>query len=322
MVVGLLLLLVACRQNEVPATTPDVPEAAETEAETAVTVIAPVAVASPTPEPPTPTPEPPLAARVNGQPILLETYERELARHEQAQAELGLDNGRNDYRELVLQALIERELIAQAAAAQGIAVTPEMVTARIEELRATAGESGNFEAWLEANQWTEAEFREALAQEMVTEAMVTAVTADVPEAVEQVRARYIQVNSPELAQTLLTELEAGANFATLASIHSQDQITAPNGGDLDFFARGSLLVPAVEEAAFTLEPGEISDVITATNNGGETVYYIVQVIERDPQRPLTANMRYSLLQQRFEQWLAQLWSEATIERFVNTGTPE
>jgi peptidyl-prolyl cis-trans isomerase C len=320
LVIGILLLLAACRQDETPTTAPDVADTVQTETVTADNT--PTAVVSPTPEPPTLTPEPPLAVRVNGQPVLLETYERELARHEQARAELDLTNNGNNYRELVLQALIERELIAQAAAAQGIVVTPEMVTARIEELRATAGESGNFEAWLEANQWTEAEFREALAQEMVTEAMVTAVTADVPEAVEQVRARYIQVNSAELAQNLLAELEAGANFATLASLHSQDQITAPNGGDLDFFARGSLLVPAVEEAAFSLEPGEVSDVITATDNGGETVYYIVQVIERDPQRPLTANMRYSLLQQRFEQWLAQLWSEATIERFVNTGTPE
>jgi parvulin-like peptidyl-prolyl isomerase len=272
----------------------------------------------PTPEPPTPTPEPPLAARVNGQPILLETYERELARYEQALAELGLEKDEQVYREEVLQALVERALIMQAAEREGIVITPEMVTERIEELREAAGEPGNFEAWLEANQWTEDEFREALAQEMVTEAMVTAVTADVPQAVEQVRARYIQVDSAELAQSLLAEVEAGANFATLASLHSLDQITAPNGGDLDFFVRGSLLVPEVEDAAFALQPGETSDVIAASSNS-QPVYYLVQTIERDLQRPLTDNMRYNLLQQRFETWLGQLWSEASIERFIDTN---
>lgn len=315
----LLLLLVACRQNDVPDT-PDAATTDETVDATAVTppTDSPVDTASPTPEPPTPTPEPPLAARVNGQPILLATYERELLRHEQALAELGLDKEEKVYREEVLQALIERELIAQAAAEQGIVVTPEMVTAKIEELRTTAGESGNYEAWLEANQWTEAEFRDALAQEMLTEAMVATVTADVPQTVEQVRARYIQVDSAELAQTLLAEIEAGADFGTLASLHSLDQITAPNGGDLDFFARGSLLVPEVEEAAFALEPGETSDIIVANSND-QPVYYLVQTIERDPQRPLTDNMRYNLLQQHFESWLGRLWSAAEIERFIDTN---
>jgi peptidyl-prolyl cis-trans isomerase C len=316
---ALLLLLVACRQDEAPDTS-ELGVPAETTSETADSPPSdpPAETASPTPEPPTPTPEPPLAARVNGQPILLETYERELARHEQALAELGLEKDEQVYREEVLQALIERALIMQAAEREGIVITPEMVTERIEELREAAGESGNFEAWLEANQWTEDEFREALSQEMVTEAMVTAVTADVPQAVEQVRARYIQVDSAELAQSLLAELEAGANFATLASLHSLDQITAPNGGDLDFFARGSLLVPEVEDAAFALQPGETSDVIAASSNG-QPVYYLVQTIERDPQRPLTDNMRYNLLQQRFETWLGQLWSEASIERFIDTN---
>ncbi|MFO7536657.1 MAG: SurA N-terminal domain-containing protein [Chloroflexota bacterium] len=319
--VTLLLLLSACRQND--ASDPsEVVIIDETTGETAdlPPTAPPAGTASPTPEPPTPTPEPPLAARVNGQPILLETYERELARHEQALTELELDKEEQAYREEVLQALIERELILQAASRDGIVITPEMVTARIEELRAAAGEAGNYEAWLEANQWTEAEFREALAQEMVTEAMVTAVTADVPQAVEQVRARYIQVDSAELAQSLLAEIEAGADFATLASLHSLDQITSPNGGDLDFFTRGSLLVPEVEEAAFALQPGETSDVIVANSNG-QTVYYLVQTIERDPQRPLTDNMRYNLLQQRFETWLGQLWSQADIERFINTNNP-
>jgi parvulin-like peptidyl-prolyl isomerase len=319
--VTLLLLLSACRQND--ASDPsEMVIIDETTGETAdlPPTAPPAGTASPTPEPPTPTPEPPLAARVNGQPILLETYERELARHEQALTELELDKEEQAYREEVLQALIERELILQAASRDGIVITPEMVTARIEELRAAAGEAGNYEAWLEANQWTEAEFREALAQEMVTEAMVTAVTADVPQAVEQVRARYIQVDSAELAQSLLAEIEAGADFATLASLHSLDQITSPNGGDLDFFTRGSLLVPEVEEAAFALQPGETSDVIVANSNG-QTVYYLVQTIERDPQRPLTDNMRYNLLQQRFETWLGQLWSQADIERFINTNNP-
>ena len=318
-----LVLLIACNDNPAPATTPD---AAGIEAGPVIaTDSAPVDPAAttepppPTAVPPTPTPSEPLAALVNDEPVFLATYEKELARYEQAQAELGLA-GDDNYRTLVLDALIERTLIAQAAAAQDVAVTPTMVEEKLAELRETAGGEANFTAWLEANQFTLEEFRQELAAEMVTEQMVAVVTADVPVAVEQVRARYIQVDDAALAGSLLEQVRAGADFALLAQQHSLDRATAQNGGDLGFFARGSLLVPQVEAAAFALaESLAVSDVVSATNDQGQTTYYLVQLIERDPQRPLTADLRYVLLQERFEGWLDELWQEAEIVRFVDTG---
>jgi parvulin-like peptidyl-prolyl isomerase len=271
----------------------------------------------PTAVPPTATPMAELAAIVNGKPILLDVYERELARYEQTQTQIG-EPPADNYQQVVLDALIERELIAQAAQAQGIQVTPEMVEAKLVELRAAAGESGNFEAWLEANQWTEVEFSEALRSEMVAEQLVLSVTQNAPLAVEQVHARYLQVDDATLAQTLLTRAQNGDDFAFLAEQNSLDRITAENGGDLGFFARGSLLVPEVEEAAFSLQPNELSDVIAVPNESGQMTYYLVQVIEREAQRPLSANMQYTVLQQLFADWLAQQWAGANIQRLVNT----
>ena len=96
-----------------------------------------------------------------------------------------------------------------------------------------------------------------------------------------------------------------------------DRITGENGGDLGFFAAGTLLVPEVDAAAFALtEPGQVSDVIMAVNREGNPVYYIVQLIERDPERPLDDGVRAILLQQAFETWLDQLWQSANIERLV------
>jgi parvulin-like peptidyl-prolyl isomerase len=221
-----------------------------------------------------------------------------------------------DYQTQVLNALIERELILQAAAVAGVVVDPAAVEARIEELRASAGEGVNFDAWLEANLFTEEEFREALAAEMMTEQMVSLVTAAVPQTIEQVRARYIQVNDLALAQELVNRIRNGDDFAFLAQQNSLDRVTGEYGGDLGFFAPGALLVGEVEAVAFALQPGETSDVITATDANGQTTYYIVQVTERDPNRAMTADMRYAMLQQTFEAWLAQLWEQATIERFA------
>lgn len=318
-----VVLLVACGDNGTSTAVPAVENGQSGAVTTADSAAgAPAATAelpTATAVPPTPTPSEPLAALVNDEPVFLATYEKELARYEQAQVELGLA-GDDNYRSLVLDALIERTLIAQAAAAQDVTVTPPMVEEMLVELRETAGGEANFTAWLEANQFTLEEFRQELAAEMVTEQMVAVVTADVPVAVEQVRARYIQVDDSALATSLLEQLRAGADFALLAQQHSLDRATAQNGGDLGFFAQGSLLVPEVETAAFALaEPLDVSDVVSATNAQGQTTYYLVQLIERDPQRPLTADLRYVLLQERFESWLDELWQEAEIVRFVDTG---
>ena len=318
-----LVFLIACNDNPAPATTPvgtGIEAGSITTTHSASSVpVTTTEPTTPTAVPPTPTPSEPLAALVNDEPVLLATYEKELARYEQAQTELGLA-GDDNYRALVLDALIERALIAQAAAAQDVTVTLPMVEEKLAELREMAGGEANFTAWLEANQFTLEEFRQELAAEMVTEQMVAVVTAEVPVTLEQVRARYIQVDDASLARSLLEQVRAGADFALLAQQHSLDRATAQNGGDLGFFARGSLLVTEVEAAAFALaEPLEVSDVVSATNDQGQTTYYLVQLVERDPERPLTADLRYVLLQERFEGWLDELWQEAEIVRFVDTG---
>jgi parvulin-like peptidyl-prolyl isomerase len=180
---------------------------------------------------------------------------------------------------------------------------------------------GSFETWLQANQWTEEAFRDALAYEMLTERVASIVTDDVPLTVPQVRARYIQVDDLALAQSILEQVRAGGDFATLARENSVDQATAEDGGDLGYFSEGTLLVPELEEAAFALQENEVSDVITAsTADGSQTVYYLVQVVDIDPERPLGPDQRAALLQERFESWLAEQWSQAVIERFIETGT--
>lgn len=308
------LLAAACNEQDGPEVLPATAVSAP--------IIPPTAVILPTPTaiPPTATPAEPMAALVNSQPIFLAEYEQELDRYEQALLEMGTPPGADgtNYQTQVLDTLIEKQLIAQAAAQRGITVTAETVDAKLAELESTAGETGNFDAWLQANLWTREQFREALAEEILTEAVVAEVTAAVPTTAEQVKARYLQVDDLALAESLLQQIQAGADFGALASQYSLDRITAESGGDLGFFARGALLVTAVEEAAFTLQPGEISQLITDTGPDGSPTYYLVQTLERDGERPLTADMRYTMLQQAFETWLDGLWQSADITRLIES----
>lgn len=306
----LMLFSAACRQAEQAETS--LPAAGSEQSTAPVNTPPPPAIATNTPIPPTPTPTEPLAALINGQPIYLADYERELSRYTAAMGDV-IQPG---YETLVLDALIERELIQQAAAAEGVSVSPATVDQRLAELRDAAEASGGLDAWLQANQYTEEEFREALTAELITGEMINRVTADVPTTVEQVRARYIQMDDATLAQSVLERARAGDDFAFLAEQNSVDRVTGEFGGDLGFFAPGSLLVPEVEQAAFALQPGEISDLISVTRPDGTTVYYIVQTTERDPNRELTADARSKLLQAAFTAWTDQLWSAAVVERFA------
>lgn len=275
-----------------------------------------------TPIPPTPTPSEPLAALVNGEPLYLADYEAELVRYEQAQAELGdTAVAAENHRRTVLDYLVERMLVAQAAADQGITVTNEVIDQEMAALREKAGETGNFEAWLERYNWTEEAFRDEIEASLIRGQMVTAVTKDAPIVVEQVRARYIQLDDAALANTLLTQIQNGDDFGFLAQQYSLDRMTAENGGDLGFFARGSLLVPELETAAFNLQnPGDVSDVISVTDESGQTTYYLVQLTERDLQRPLPPGMQYTVLDQVFQSWLDELRQAATIEQFIDTSS--
>lgn len=307
----LLLFAVGCR--ELGSSTTILPTATTPGDTQAVATLPPAEAATNTPIPPTPTPTEPVAALVNGEQIFLSEFDAEMARYA---AQLGDAAGDPaTYREQVLNALIERRLIMQAATAAGVVVTPEMVDQRLAELRAT-GDEGAFQTFLQTNGWTEEEFRETLTAEIVTAEMITRVTADVPTTMEQVRASYIQMDDAAVAQSVLERARAGDDFAFLADQNSVDRLTGVNGGDLGFFKIGSLLVPEVEAAAFALQPGEISDLITVTGPDGKTTHYIVKVTERDPNRQLTTDDRYGLMQATFDAWLESLWANATIERLI------
>jgi TonB family protein len=60
------------------------------------------------------------------------------------------------------------------------------------------------------------------------------------------------------AEDLRDAIERGADFSKLA--RSNSQVTAAEGGDLGFFAHGTL-APSIEEAVFAMKIGEVTDVI-------------------------------------------------------------
>ncbi|MBI4770296.1 MAG: peptidylprolyl isomerase, partial [Chloroflexi bacterium] len=265
----------------------------------------------PTSQPPV-TPTPALAAIVNGEGISLSDYEQEVARYELAQATLGLDPGKQgDYRAQVLDTLIEQKVVEQAAALAGFTVSEAEAQAELERVKQETGGEEAFNNWLLANLYTADQFLAALKAQMLTAGLTEQIAASVPAADEQVHARHILVAGEAEAQALLAELQSGADFGELALANSLDLSTRPAGGDLGWFPRGALTAPEVEDAAFNLQPNELSGVIHSALG-----YHLVQTLERDPARELSPEALQLRRQQAVEAWVQEQVADADIQRLI------
>jgi peptidyl-prolyl cis-trans isomerase C len=91
---------------------------------------------------------------------------------------------------------------------------------------------------------------------------------------EEVRARHILVPNEADARTILVEIQRGGNFEEVARRRSTDP-AARNGGDLGFFRRGDM-VPEFANAAFALQPGQVSPAPVRTQFG----WHVIKVEER------------------------------------------
>ncbi len=210
------------------------------------------------------------------------------------------DPAYNDLFREVLDGFVDRLLVLQAAAKDSlITVNEEQIEARVnqrlEQLASEFGGQAMLQEALSAEALTLVEYREMLTtdarrenieqlyyqlhlsdatpieiseeelQERFQEAstalqqrprlltfrQVVVVPEPTEEAVEAARTQ---------AQELLDRVLAGEDFAELAREYSEDPGTAQLGGDLGWFRRGRM-VKEFEDAAFSLLPGEISQVV-------------------------------------------------------------
>jgi len=141
---------------------------------------------------------------------------------------------------------------------------------------------------------------------------------------EERRASHILITSPKTAsaadrekakakaQELLAQVKkAPDTFADVARKNSQDTGSAPNGGDLDFFARGSMVKP-FEDAAFAMKKGDVSDVVES-----EFGYHVIKLTDiKAPKQRSFDEMRPELEAELKKQQAQKKFSE-TAEVFTN-----
>ncbi|MBN1485235.1 MAG: peptidylprolyl isomerase [Chloroflexia bacterium] len=120
----------------------------------------------------------------------------------------------------------------------------------------------------------------------------------------------------EIRQYILAGDQIGGRFLEMALKYSEDTGSRQQGGDLGWFSRGTM-VTEFEEAAFSLEPGQLSEIVE-TQFG----YHLIWVQEYDAEHPLDEETLEQQAQQAFQEWLQGLQDTAVIERtHPPTATP-
>lgn len=252
---------------------------------------------------------PEIVAKVNGVDIkkadlqnAVETVKAQMQMVGQAIPE---DRKDEMYRGL-LDDLIATELLAQEASTRKIAVADKDVDDFIATFKAKFPTEEVFQRAIKEQGITEAQLKsdvrkqlsikklldkEVMSKVAVDDAAVQKFYKENPDKFqepEQVHAQHVLIgvdknaddktraDKKKLADQVLKDAKGGKDFGGLAKQYSDDPGSKDKGGDLGFFPKGEM-VPAFEDAAFKLKPGEISDII-------ETPYgfHIIKVLEKKP----------------------------------------
>jgi peptidyl-prolyl cis-trans isomerase C len=269
----------------------------------AKTPLAPSAPPAPsaTPGPPTATPVP-FAALVNGEGIPLAEWDSQVTEYIAAQQALGKTVTEDEGSQAVLEDMIAQMLLAQGARAAGFELSESALDERIAALAEEVGGPDKLTEWEAAHGYTEDSFRVALKRAAEAAFMRDKIVTAVPKTADQVRVQQILLYNENDAIRISNELKAGIDFDAMAALIDPD-----TRGELSWFPSGYLLEPEIEQAAFLMQVGDVSEVIPT-----KVGYHIIKVLGRDPERVLSPDAYLAEQERALKDWVEQQRAAATI----------
>jgi len=245
--------------------------------------------------------------------------------------------GTAEYEQLKGQAitfLVQQSEVDEQAKNLGVNVSDEKVDKEIARYKKQfyGGSDARYEKAVKQQGLTDEQARDAIRQQLVSQALFKKVTGDVKISDSDIKAyydthksqyvqpesrdvRHILVTKKALADSLYQQLKSGGNFAKLAKQYSKDPGSAANGGKLTV-SKGQT-VPAFDKTAFSLKTGQISQPVH-TQYG----YHIIQAlsgVKASSTTSLTqvrASIRQQLEQQRKNDKVTK-WLDDTKKSYCN-----
>jgi foldase protein PrsA len=173
-----------------------------------------------------------------------------------------------------------RELVTVEVLQDKYDVTEEQVDSEIEKMKEELGDQ--YENAVKQQFGSEDAFRDVIEISLLQEAAVSEDIEITDEELQElydrknteIDASHILVADEETANEVKEKLDNGDDFADLAKEYSTDEASAQEGGDLGYFSAGDM-VAEFEDAAYSLEKGEISDPV-ASQHG----FHIIRVNDK------------------------------------------
>lgn len=206
----------------------------------------------------------------------------------------------NNQKQLLLNGLINRQLVAMEAKNKNYDKTPEMqlkLTALVDSILAAT----YLEDMTKEVKVTEEELK-ALYDSNVKKNSQT-----------QYKARHILVKEEAAAKDIIKQLSEGGDFATIAKEKSEDKGSAANGGDLGWFNTRTM-VPEFAKAVEAAKVGELPQQAVKSDFG----WHIILVEESKPIEPPTyesskEKLENMIIKTKLSKYLEELNSKAKIE---------
>lgn len=282
-----------------------------------------------------------VAVVVNGDIITLSEVEERAGPSLPPANDSGSESRRRDFLKAAADQLVAEKLLGAEVAREGLTPSAVEIDAAIEDVkRANRLDDRTFELALEQQGLSHKRYREMLSEqigrmkllEMKVKARVAVSDDDIRNRYarmtrtlrneEEVHARDIFVPKGDDAAAARAKVEnarrrvlAGEEFALVA--RETGGPFAESGGDLGWFRRG-MMVGEIEDAAFALEPGKLSEIIDS-----EAGYHLILLEERrsiSSARPLSEareELRQQILAEKMqtatEEYVEELRADATIE---------
>jgi peptidyl-prolyl cis-trans isomerase SurA len=238
----------------------------------------------------------------------------------------------------ILNKMIEKKLQLQVARQMNIAINKTEVDAALDDIKVKNAfpDDETFKRALASENMTLEQYKKELTEQLMIMRLVTKeVRSNVVISEEEIKRHYEEKKKdysiPEearlriiffkgddgikKAEDVLGKIKGGADFGDMAKKHSEDP-TAKEGGDIGFVKKGHML-PAIENAAFSLKKGEVSNVITA-----DAGYYIIKIEDRKeptyiPIEKVREEIEKSLYEQKanslYDEWLRDLRKNSHVE---------
>jgi foldase protein PrsA len=225
-----------------------------------------------------------------------------------------------------MQYLVQESELQQKADDMGVKITDADVNARLKSIKQQyfGGSEKKYQSQLKAQGLTEAQIKQDLYAQILSEKLYAKVTTDTKVTDADITkyynehktdyqqaasrdVRHILVNDKKLADSLYQQLKGGADFATLAKKYSKDPGSKNSGGKLTI-TKGQTVAP-FDKTAFELKTNELSKPVH-TQYGWHIIQALsaVKAATQTPLKDVKASIQQQLLQTKktdaMNKWVA------------------